>query len=295
MNRTINYHIEQNDIPATIEGFLKKKGFSHQVIVNLKRTQNGILLNDKWAYTRDKLSFGDVLVVQIVESENSKNIVPVDLPLDIAYEDEDIIVVNKPADMPIHPSVGNHDNTMANALSYYFNSKGEDFVFRCINRLDRDTTGLSIVAKHALSAAILGTQASNRQIHRTYMAICTGLIEENGCIDAPIARKTGSTIERCVDLENGESAITYYKRIKYDKKKDLSLAQINLLTGRTHQIRVHMKHIGHPLIGDFLYNPDFRYIKRQALHSYSLEFIQPVTNESIKLIADIPADMNIFD
>ena len=200
-------------------------------------------------------------------------------------------MINKPAGMPVHPSMGNHDNSLANALMYYFNSQGLSFVFRCINRLDRDTTGLTIVAKHALASGILGKAVAKRDIHRTYYAVCSGHTPDCGRIDAPIARRSDSAIERCVDFDKGEYAITDYTRLKYNPDKDLSLVQLKLLTGRTHQIRVHMKYIGFPLIGDFLYNPDYTYMDRQALHSGRLEFIHPVTGEKMDLISDIPSDM----
>lgn len=136
---------------------MKERGYTHQVLVRLKQTDHGILRNGIWAYTNERLCKDDLITVQIVENECSDNIAPVNLPLDIAYEDDDIIVINKPFDMPAHPSAGNHDNTLANALMYYYGSQNKPFVYRCINRLDRDTTGLTIVAKHALAGGILAT------------------------------------------------------------------------------------------------------------------------------------------
>ena len=156
MNRKIDYKINENDTGKTVEGFLKEHGYTHQVLVRLKQTDHGILRNGVWTYTNERLCKDDLITVQIVENECSDNIAPVNLPLDIAYEDDDIIVINKPFDMPAHPSAGNHDNTLANALMYYYGSQNKPFVYRCINRLDRDTTGLTIVAKHALAGGILG-------------------------------------------------------------------------------------------------------------------------------------------
>ncbi|MEE1218236.1 MAG: RluA family pseudouridine synthase [Agathobacter sp.] len=291
MERIIDFKTTCNDNEKTVEAFLKEHGFTHQVLVNLKKTNNGITRNGVWAYTNEKISAGDKISVHIVENCNSDNILPIKIPLDIAYEDDDLIVINKPAGMPAHPSMGNHDNSLANALMYYFNSQGLSFVFRCINRLDRDTTGLTIVAKHALASGILGKAVARRDIHRTYYAVCSGHTPDCGRIDAPIARKSDSAIERCVDFDKGEYAITDYTRLKYNPDKNLSLVQLKLLTGRTHQIRVHMKYIGFPLIGDFLYNPDYTYMDRQALHSGRLEFIHPVTGKKMDLISDIPSDM----
>ena len=261
MNRKIDYKINENDTGKTVEGFLKERGYTHQVLVRLKQTDHGILRNGIWAYTNERLCKDDLITVQIVENECSDNIAPVNLPLDIAYEDDDIIVINKP------------------------------FVYRCINRLDRDTTGLTIVAKHALAGGILGNAVAKRAIHRTYYAVCSGCTPACMRISAPIARKDASTIERCVDFKRGEYAVTDFIRIKYNPDNNLSLVKLRLLTGRTHQIRVHMKYIGFPLIGDFLYNPDYTYISRQALHSGRLVFTHPVTGQKMNLISDIPSDM----
>lgn len=138
MNRKIDYKINENDTGKTVEGFLKEHGYTHQVLVRLKQTDHGILRNGIWTYTNERLCKDDLITVQIVENECSDNIAPVNLPLDIAYEDDDIIVINKPFDMPAHPSAGNHDNTLANALMYYYGSQNKPFVYRCINRLDRE-------------------------------------------------------------------------------------------------------------------------------------------------------------
>ena len=211
------------------------------------------------------------------------------MELKILYEDEDILVINKPADMPVHPSAGNYENTLANGIAWYFAEKGEDFVYRCINRLDRDTTGALILAKNPLSAAILSVQMRNRQICRTYLALVDGVLPESGNVDAPIARMDGSVITREVNFQNGESAVTHYECLAVGK--DYSLAELHLETGRTHQIRVHMNYIGHPLPGDFLYNPDYSHISRQALHSHHLRFRHPITGEEMHFTAPVPEDM----
>jgi len=281
-------------IPATFEGhtllsFLKDKQYSSQIITHLKRTENGILLNGEWGRVRDTLHTGDELTIQLIEDNSSENIVAKNLPLDIVYEDEDILVVNKTADTPIHPSQGNYDNTLANAVAYYYEQKGESFTYRCINRLDRDTTGLLIIAKHMYSASLLSNMIGNRQIHREYLAIASGEVPESGTIIAPIGRVEGSTIERHVDEEHGDYACTHYQRVSYNN--GYSLILLKLETGRTHQIRVHMKHIGHPLPGDFLYNPDYSVIGRQALHSYRLRLNHPISGNYMEFEAELPEDM----
>ena len=204
MKRVFTYTIQEKFNNYTVSLFLKEHKYSSNIITHLKRTENGILLNDKWARVGDILCTGDLLTIQIVEEESSDNIVPTKLPLNIVYEDADILVVNKPADMPIHPSQGNYDNTLANAVAYYYTQKGETFTYRCINRLDRDTTGLLIIAKHMYSASLLSDMVQNREIHREYLAIATGTVPTEGTIVAPIARVDGSTIERQIDEENGE-------------------------------------------------------------------------------------------
>lgn len=194
--------------------------------------------------------------------------------------------------MPIHPSINNHEKTLANAVMYYFREKGEAFVYRCVNRLDRDTSGLLILAKNMFSAAVLYRQSAERRIHREYLAIAAGEIPEEGIIDAPIARAADSAIMRCVDFSCGERAVTHYRRLLYSKENDCSLLRIRLETGRTHQIRVHMKYIGHPLLGDFLYHPTaIEQMKRQALHSWSLAFTHPVTGKQMHFTALPPSDM----
>lgn len=291
MERKITYTITDEFHNKTIEQFLKAKEYPHQAIVALKKTHEGILKNGIWAYTNEKLNTGDVISLHLVEETSDTSIQPLYVPLDIVYEDEDLLVINKPANMPIHPSMNHHEGTLANGLLYYFQEKGQTFTFRCINRLDRDTSGLTIVAKHLLSAGILSRQVSKKDIKRTYRAICMGKVDDKGTIDAPIARTHDSTIERCVNFETGEHAVTHYKRIAYSAEQDLSLVELRLETGRTHQIRVHMKYIGHPIIGDFLYNPNYTYCNRQALHSYQLSFVHPLTKKEMHFASPLPEDL----
>lgn len=289
MTRELNYQITEKDNEKTILHFLQEQGYSRNVIIHLKKTPESILKNGVWSYVNETLKTGDTLFIKIVENEGSPKIIPVSLPLDIIYEDEDILVVNKPADMPVHPSMNNYENTLANAVIWHFSQQKIPYTFRCINRLDRDTTGLTILAKNMLSAGILSNQMQKRQIHKEYRAICTGIVPDAGTICAPIARAAGSTIERCVDFEHGEEAVTHYRLEKTDGR--LSLVKLTLGTGRTHQIRVHMKYIGHPLIGDFLYNPDDIIMNRQALHCCRLRFTHPVTGKEMVFEAPLPEDM----
>lgn len=293
MNRTLIYPISEQHSGMTIQEFLKAQGFSSQNIIELKKMPESVLINGEWVYLTRRLCDGEELVIHIQENDVSEKIPPIKLPLQIVYEDEDILVANKPADMPIHPSLNNYENSLANAVAYYYAEQGKPFVFRCINRLDRDTSGLTVIAKHMVSAGILSSMVADKKasgMTREYLAIVRGMVTPaQGTIDAPIARKDSSVIERVVDFERGERAITHYKVL--ETKNGHSLVSLQLETGRTHQIRVHMKHIGFPLIGDYLYNPDMEHISRQALHSYKLSFLHPITKEPMTFTAPMPEDM----
>ena len=287
----MTYLIQQQDIQKTVDQFLLSNGYSAALIRRLRHTEQSILKNGSPVYTTYRLDKGDSLAVTLPEEHGSENIVPVPMDLDIRYEDRDLLVVNKAAGVPIHPSQGNHDNTLANGIAWYLGEKGEAATYRAINRLDRDTTGLLILARHALSACMLSEMVRTHAIRRCYLAAASGLVPPEGVIDAPIARTCDSTIERCVDFERGDSARTHYRTLCYNRDTDCSLVELRLETGRTHQIRVHMKHIGHPLPGDFLYNPDYRLIGRQALHSWQLDFIHPIKKEPLHFEAPLPEDM----
>ena len=290
MNRNIDYIIDEDSAGLRVEQFLRRKRYSGQNLSEIKRMPKSILVNGVHYYMRQELSTGDHLQVRICETQNSEKIPPTKLALDIIYEDEDLLVLNKPAGMPIHPSLNNYTNSMANALAYYFQSQGKPFIFRCCNRLDRDTSGLTIVSKHLVSGSILSDMTKYREVHREYLAIARGSVTPSeGTIQAPLGRKDGTIIERTVDWEHGEDAVTHYKVVK--EANGHSLVSLRLETGRTHQIRIHMKYLGYPLIGDYLYNPDMEYLTRQALHSHHMEFTHPITGEHMSFTAPLPEDM----
>lgn len=305
MKRILTYPITESDSDQRIYDFLCHHGYSRHIRTWLKQHPGSVRLNGEEALFYFPLKNGDLLEISLEEEHPSGNIVPVDLPIHIIYEDEDLMVIDKPADMPVHPSIGNYENTLANAAAWYFHRQDIPFVFRCINRLDRDTTGLLILAKHMLSGAILSDQMKKRAIHRTYLAIKEGKTDPAGTIDSPIGRTDQSLILRQVDHENGDSACTHYLQKCWHPKTfypetlpvpqdGLSLIQLQLETGRTHQIRVHMTSIGHPLIGDTLYNPETALMNRQALHSYRLAFTHPVTGVSLEFTSPLPEDMAEF-
>ena len=291
MNRTIEYTIPESQNGLRVEQFLRRKGYSRQNLTEIKRMPQSILVNGIHYYMRQTLAAGDHLQVCICETESSEKIPPVKLPLNIIYEDEDILVINKPAGMPIHPSMKNYYNSLANALAWYYQDQGKPFIFRCSNRLDRDTSGLTVISKHLVSASIMADMTKKRLVHREYLAIVKGdLTPPAGTITAPLSRKEGSIIERTVDFDHGEEAITHYKLVK--KENGHSLVSLQLETGRTHQIRIHMKYLGYPLIEDYLYNPDMEHITRQALHSYHMEFPHPITGQKMTFTAPLPPDMS---
>lgn len=292
MQRNFTYQITDEFNNCTISSYLKAQYYPHAVMVHLKKTPESILLNGKWEYVNTHVKTGDLLEIKLIEEECSANIPPVYAPFSIVYEDDDILVIDKPANMPIHPSLNHYENTLANAVCYYFTNQGIPYTFRCVNRLDKNTTGLTIIAKHMLSSAILSQDVAVKSIKREYLAIVCGETDDSGTIDAPIERKDSSTIERQIDYVHGERAVTHYRKI--DSKNGYTLLSLILETGRTHQIRVHMSSIGHPLIGDFLYHPASTELTRQALHSHKLEFRHPITKETMVFTAPLPADMADF-
>lgn len=314
MTRIFDYEITEKENQKSIQDVLKEKGYSRPILIHLKRTPQSILLNGRWEHTTARVHTGDFLRITLIEAESSPSIVPANLPLAVCYEDEDILVINKPAHMPIHPSKRHPENTLANAVCGYFAAQSIPYTFRCVNRLDCDTTGLVIIAKHMLSASILNADIKKRQIHREYLALAEGCTPAEGTINAPISRNAdsdmpykvndsvtrsaGSSIARIVDFQNGEHAVTHYKRLAYIRQ--YSLLSLRLETGRTHQIRVHMNYLGHPLLGDALYNPAYttadtpaalNMLTRQALHSYRLQFTHPITGVKLDFTAPLPADM----
>ena len=289
-DRTLEYVITTESEGIKISEFLTGKGYSTSLKTRLKKDEDCVILNGEPGFINRRLTAGDRLIIHIKEETSSEKIPPIDIPIEVVYEDEDILVVNKPARMPIHPSMKNYENTLGNAIAYRYRSQGDQFVYRCINRLDRDTTGLTIIARNMLAACVLYDEMVARDIKRTYYAIVEGVFDkEKGTVDLPLGRKEDSAIERMVDYENGDRAVTHYEVL--DSGNNMSLLKLHLETGRTHQIRVHMKAIGHPLIGDFLYNPDNRDMDRQALHAGGLAFRHPVSGEELSFEVPFYKDM----
>lgn len=289
--RIIEYIIDDEYSGRKIKDFLMRKcHMSGTLLKELKQYKDGITVDGKPRFVVDTLRENDILRVTIHESA-SENIMPVKGDFNILYEDEDIIIVEKPPHMPTHPSAGNYSNTLANALMYYWRQNGEEHVFRAVNRLDKDTSGVMCVAKNKYAHAVLCDEIKSKALCRSYMAIVTGDVTENGTVDAPIMRDSDSVIKRCV---GGTSrAVTHYKVI--ERYGTYTLLALSLETGRTHQIRVHMSHIGHPLLGDWLYGEENHSLfDRQALHSCNLRLIHPVTEKKMEFSSDLPRDMKEF-
>lgn len=196
MERTLTYHIRETEAGLRIEQFLRRKGYSAQNLTQIRQMPESVLVNGSFCYLRHTLAAGDELRIHIQETESSRQILPVQLPLNIVYEDEDLIVVNKPAGMPIHPSLNNYTNSLANGLAWYYLQQGKPFIFRCCNRLDRDTSGLTVVAKHLVSASILSSMTKRKEICREYLAVARGhVMPESGTITAPL--QMSSTFLHC--------------------------------------------------------------------------------------------------
>lgn len=246
-------------------------GFSASLVTKVKF--GGVLLNGETVTMRARVNAGDEVTV-IFPPEESENIPPINIPLEIIYEDEHILAVNKPSNMPTHPSLGNSLPTLANAVRAYL---GEGFVFRAVNRLDRGTSGIVIIAKNPFSAAKLGRSMKERRIHKKYRAVVSGTPSPSeAVIDLPIERECEGSIKRVV-REGGKRAVTEYRVI--ESYGDSSLVEVTLHTGRTHQIRVHFAHIGHALVGDFLYGEERA--EGYSLVCSEISLPHPLTNEEM--------------
>lgn len=362
--RTLEYRIPESFHGHTVEAFLRSEGYSKSVLYHLRNTE-GLFRNGHRSWLKEPLMAGDTLVCRILETEDSPNVVETELPLSIVYEDEDILVIDKPAGLPIHPSMGHYEHTLGNALCWYTHHVlgYEHYVNRIVNRLDKNTSGLLIAAKNMLAAARLGDMIRAHEIEREYLAIASGdlrdlfapsseisvhftapagdanailphissglytsvsadpayalshlqnrdgslpallaqapmLLEQSNpalglhfTVNAPIGRAVDSVVERCIDYAKGDYAVTHGMLLSYNKEKDLSFLRLKLETGRTHQIRVHLLSIGHPLPGDFLYHADERFIARQPLHSWRLRFHHPLSGKLLECTAPLPEDM----
>ncbi len=288
----LKYNIQKNDINETINSILTSKLKISTRLLNKLIRQKNIYLNGKLCDTRNKALENDIITVNLDYEENNSNIVPTKMDLKIIYEDEWMLVVDKPAKIPIHPSRMHFTDSLSNRIKFYFDSIGLAKKIRPVNRLDIDTSGIVIFAKCEYIQECLIKQMISKTLKKEYLCLVTGILEnKKGTIAFPICRKPGSIIERCVDIKNLNSkpCITNYEVIS--EFKNYSLVKCYLQTGRTHQIRVHMREIFHPLLGDTLYGTKSNLIDRQALHSYKIECVHPINNKPLILESSLPSDM----
>lgn len=277
-----------NNIKEVLKGHFN---ISNRLLLKLKQNQK-ILKNDEPSNINSSIKENDKITVIIDFDENSDNIVPTQMPLEIVFEDECMLVLNKPAGLPVHPSILHFEDSLSNGVKAYFEKNQINCKIRPVNRLDKDTSGLVIFAKNQYIQECLIKQMETHEFQKSYLAFLAGNLEKNsGVINAPIARKENSIIEREIN-PNGQNAITEYKLIK--NFKNYCLVEFTLKTGRTHQIRVHSKHIGHPILGDWLYGSTSNLISHQALHAYKISFIHPVTKKAMVFEIPLPNDMQVL-
>ena len=288
----LTHIVQENENFDNIKELLKTKfQISDRLLLKLKNN-NKILLNNKPANIKLPVNINDIITVLLDLEEDNSNIVPTKIDLNILYEDDCFLILNKPANMPIHPSMLHYENSLSNGVKYYFDTINLKKKIRPVNRLDKDTSGIVIFAKNEYVQECLIKQMQNNTFVKEYIAICDGVLNEtSGTINKPISRKADSIIERCID-ENGDVSITHYNVTTCNN--NLSVVNIFLETGRTHQIRVHFASIGNAVLGDTLYGCASDLISRQALHSYKVSFIHPISLEKMEIIAPLYDDMKFI-
>ena len=289
----LSYTVKSDEKFDNFKELLKLKfQISDRFLIKLKKN-NKLFINDKTASVYDVPKTDDRICVKIDFDEDESSFPATKMDLKIIYEDDSYLIIDKPAGIPVHPSLNHYEDSLANGVKYYFESIGLKRKIRPVNRLDRNTSGLVLFAKNEYIQEYLIREMKSKNFIKEYVAICNGIFENKiGTINAPIARKQNSIIERCIDL-NGAKAITHYEVIREGifEDEEYSVVKCKLETGRTHQIRVHMQYIGHPLLGDTLYGNPSKLINRQALHCSMLSFIHPITHKKVYYISDLPEDM----
>jgi 23S rRNA pseudouridine1911/1915/1917 synthase len=285
----LKYRILKKDCNLSIKLILKTKlNLSNNLITTLKKN-NLILLNNIPSKINTLTMPDDILSVDLSKIEEKNIIKPQNIPINIIYEDDYLIALNKQSNIVVHPTYLYPDKTLSNGLLYYFNKNNINILIRPVSRLDKNTTGIILFAKNPYIQESLITQMKNKIFKKNYIALLEGTLKNDfGTIDVPIKRNPNSIIERCVS-DNGLKSVTHYKIIK--KYENYTLVSFDLETGRTHQIRVHSKYIGHPIVGDSLYNNKSTLINRQVLHSNTIKFRHPISKKALKLSAPIPHDI----
>ena len=291
MSRRLELPIGPELAGIKVDTLLKRRlGLSGTVVRRIKWLPDGILLDGRRVNTRCIPKAGEVLSVRLSDPERRSGIVPAPGPLDVVYEDQDLLVLNKAPGVSVHPGPGHYSDTIGNYLLSYYDSKGEEGDFHPVHRLDRGTSGLLVVAKHPHAQEVLKRQLHTQEFRRSYLAVCMGApTPRSGEVDAPLGPKEGSLVEQTV-RPDGKSARTHYETLT--QAGPYALLRLCLETGRTHQIRVHMAYLGHPLVGDFLYGQELPgIISRPALHSAELSFRHPITGAYLHMSQPLPQDM----
>ena len=290
MKKNMTYRIEDGNI--TIKDFLLSNNISSKAISTLKKQVDGILVNGKVQFTNHKLQPNDILSINLDENNDYENIIATKMDLNILYEDDDIVIVNKSADITVHPSKKYFTNSLVNGLTYYYQNKNMDVKLHCITRLDKETSGCVLFAKNRIAANCLSNMVKQKEISKTYLSLASGKVsKQHFLISAPISRISKGNILRCVDFQTGKEALTEFFLLEYYPSNDISLLKCLLHTGRTHQIRVHLQYINHPIVSDSLYNKSCNLLLRQGLHCYNIRFIHPISHQLIDVTSQLPADL----
>lgn len=278
------------DSDESIKQILKNKfNMSDRFILKLK-SSNSIYINGVPVFINYKIQVNDILTIIENSKEDSSNIVPnSNIKLNILYEDDFLLIVDKPSNLPVHPSILHYEDSLSNAVKYHFDKIDLYKKIRPVNRLDKDTSGIVIFAKNEYIQECLVKQMKQNVFKKKYLAVLSGILEkDSGTISAPIARKNDSIIEREI-REDGDLAISHFKVL--ERFNNMTLVEYTLETGRTHQLRVHSKYIGHPIVGDSLYGLQSPLISRQALHAYEVSFVHPINKEKMLIHSDLPDDI----
>jgi len=287
--RYLDFPVPEDQAGRRVDSILKSHGLSTSAIRRAKHRPRGLLVDGEDIYTSYLVHPGQVVSI-LCDDRSPSDIVPAQGPVDIVYEDDDLLVVDKPAGLAVHPCAGSWDDSLGARLVHYYSQIGLNSDFHPVHRLDKGTSGLMVVAKHPAAQHVLTQALHSGDFLRRYLAVCEGCPDPlSGTIDAPLGRTEESYIRQCV-RPDGKPARTHYHVLR--RRAPYALVSLTLDTGRTHQIRVHMAHIGHPLVGDFLYgteDPDL--ISRPALHSSDLQLKQPFTGERLTFTSPLPADM----
>jgi len=284
-----SYPVKPEDAGRSVKEILRRNfSFSSRMMTRFKR-ENCILLNGSPVKVNTPLDPGDIISIDF--PDETSHFLPEDVPIIPVFEDDDLLIINKPAGYVVHPTKGHPAHTVANGLARYITDSGRQFKIRFVNRLDMDTSGLLVIAKNAHAQEDIAKQMRQDRVIKKYLAVVQGIIKnDSGMIDAPIGHPDPEKVSRGV-IHSGQPSKTFYTTLeRYEK--GYSLAELQLKTGRTHQIRVHMAHIGHPVAGDRLYGGEnVPLIGRQALHAHFISFFHPITEKQIEVSAEMPDDM----